>query len=139
MIIIDTGPLVALADKGQGKIHQKCVEVIQQVSDVLVTTWPCVTEAMYLLNGLRGWQGQKALWRYLESEELTLHLPTAEEWKRVRELMEQYSDTPMDFADGSLVALAEARNEKRIFTLDSDFFVYRINGKENFEVILPTV
>ncbi len=89
------------------------------------------------MSGLRGWKGQEALWRYVETDEVALHIPAVEEWKRVRELMEQYSDTPMDFADGSLVALAEARNEKRVLTLDSDFYIYRIHGKENFEVISP--
>ena len=48
--------------------------------------------------------------------------------------MEQYKDTPMDLADASLVVLAEVLNVRRIFTLDSDFYVYRIHGKEDFEV-----
>ena len=49
--------------------------------------------------------------------------------------MEQYRDTPMDLADASLVAAAEARNLTRIFTLDSDFYVYRINNTGMFEVV----
>ena len=53
----------------------------------------------------------------------------------MRWLMEKYQDTPMDLADASLVAVAEARGLKRILTLDSDFYIYRINGKDPFEVI----
>ncbi len=53
---------------------------------------------------------------------------------RMRSLMEKYRDTPMELADASLVALAEARGLKRIFTLDSDFYVYRIGDLEPFEV-----
>ena len=49
--------------------------------------------------------------------------------------MEQYSDTPMDLADASLVATAEALNLTRIFTLDSDFYVYRINSTNALEVV----
>lgn len=41
----------------------------------------------------------------------------------------------MDFADASLVTLAELRGFKRILTLDSDFYVYRIHGKDSFEII----
>jgi uncharacterized protein len=49
--------------------------------------------------------------------------------------MEQYQDTPMDLADASLVVLAEVTGLKRIFTLDSDFYVYKINGKDSFDVV----
>lgn len=50
-------------------------------------------------------------------------------------LMMQYQDTPMDLADASLVACAETLNQKRIFTLDSDFYIYRFKDTEAFEVI----
>jgi predicted nucleic acid-binding protein len=66
---------------------------------------------------------------------LILHAPGEAESARMRSLMEKYQDTPMDLADASLVAVAEARRLKRIFTLDSDFCVYKINGKEPFEVV----
>lgn len=90
---------------------------------------------MYFLGGIRGWESQAPLWRFVERGALLLHNPQADEWQRVRQLMEQYRDTPMDLADASLVALAEVTGLRRIFTLDSDFYVYRINGKEAFEVI----
>ena len=49
--------------------------------------------------------------------------------------MEQYRDTPMDFADASLVIAAEILNLTQIFTLDSDFYVYQINGTTPFKVV----
>jgi predicted nucleic acid-binding protein len=49
--------------------------------------------------------------------------------------MEKYRDAPMDIADATLVAVAEARDLKRVFTLDSDFGVYRFRGREAFELI----
>ena len=49
--------------------------------------------------------------------------------------MEQYHDTPMDLADASLVTAAEALNLTRIFTLDTDFYVYRFNNTDVFEVV----
>lgn len=58
---------------------------------------------------------------------LKLHLPGAEELERAFELMEDYADLPMDFADASLVAAAETLGTRKIFTLDRrDFAVYRI-------------
>lgn len=49
--------------------------------------------------------------------------------------MAKYADRPMDLADATLVALAEERGERRIFTLDSDFRIYRIHGRTHFEII----
>jgi uncharacterized protein len=49
---------------------------------------------------------------------------------RMAALMKQYQDTPMDLADASLVALAEELETSDIFTLDRDFYVYRLaNGQ----------
>ena len=48
--------------------------------------------------------------------------------------MAQYRDAPMDFADASLVAVAENRNLRTIFTIDrKDFAIYRIKrGRRYF-------
>lgn len=61
--------------------------------------------------------------------------PATDEWRRIWHLMRQYQDVPMDIADASLVTAAERLEKHRIFTLDSHFYAYRINGAENFEVI----
>ncbi|WP_228021538.1 hypothetical protein [Vasconcelosia minhoensis] len=50
-------------------------------------------------------------------------------------LMEQYRDLPMDLADASLVAAAEALNQKRIFTLDRDFKICRFKGNQPFDIV----
>lgn len=133
--LIDTGPLVALIDKGDRENHRKCAAAFRSLKSSLITTWPCLTEALYFLGGIRGWQSQVSLWRFVERGALRLHNPQPDEWQRIRALMEQYRDTPMDLADASLVSLAELGGLKRIFTLDDDFYVYRINGKEAFELI----
>lgn len=49
--------------------------------------------------------------------------------------MERYRNVPMDFADASLVAAAETLRTRRIFTIDGDFCVYRVNDRDLFEVI----
>ena len=55
--------------------------------------------------------------------------------KRTRALMSKYRDTPMDLADASLVAVAEALDDARVFTLDRDFQIYRWKGRRKFEVV----
>lgn len=49
--------------------------------------------------------------------------------------MERYADVPMSLADASLVSLAELRNMNQVFTLDSDFAVYRFRGRRSFKLI----
>ena len=49
--------------------------------------------------------------------------------------MEKYRDVPMDLADASLVAVAEALDFKRVFTLDSDYRVYRWKGRKHFDLV----
>jgi predicted nucleic acid-binding protein len=49
--------------------------------------------------------------------------------------MTRYADLPMDLADATLVALAEERADRRVFTLDSDFQVYRLHGRKRFEIV----
>lgn len=90
---------------------------------------------MYLSYKAGGWPMQKLLWRYIGEGALHLHHLKEVEQKRMRELMEQYRDTPMDLADASLVATAEALNQRRIFTLDSDFRIYRFFGAQAFEIV----
>lgn len=50
-------------------------------------------------------------------------------------LMRKYSDTPMDFADASLVAASETLEQRRVFTTDSHFYVYRQKQGAAFEVV----
>ena len=54
---------------------------------------------------------------------------------RAAYLMDKYSDTPMDLADAMLRALAEEQGHRRIFTLNPDFHVYRLRGRQYFEVV----
>ena len=89
---------------------------------------------MYLVYQIGGWPLQRNVWSYVEEGILQIHSSTVAEQERMRQLMEQYRDTPMDLADASLVATAEILNLRRIFTLDSDFYVYRINNTGVFEV-----
>ncbi len=122
-------------DVKQKENNLKCKAALLRLTTPLLSTWPCFTEAMYLAYRGGGWPTQKLLWRFVQSKVLEI-LPLSElDQERMQTLMEQYRDVPMDLTDATLVAVAEARSLSKIFTLDSDFQVYRINGKRSFEVI----
>ena len=134
MTLVDAGPLVALIDAGEPD-HERCVSALESIRLPLLTTWPVFTEAMYLLGRAGGWFAQRALWRLLLNEDLDVVANPAEGTGRIATLMERYADRPMDLAGASLVALAEERSLKRIFTLDADFGIYRLHGRGHFELL----
>lgn len=135
MILIDTAPLVSLIDAGQGETHKRCRTIYLSLRSPLLTTWGSFAESMYLLHRLGGWNMQQKLWQFLQRQALRLHSAGAEEQQRIYQLMEQYQDVPMDLADASLVAAAEVLGIRQIFSLDSDFHIYRLHGRDAFEVL----
>lgn len=110
MILCDAGPLVSLIDRDEPN-YEPCVAAMKTFRSSLLTTWPCLTEAMYLLQKHIGYPAQDQLWQYIEDGLLSVHMTSSEERARMRELMKQYQDSPMDFADASLGAAAEVLTE----------------------------
>ncbi len=134
MILVDAGPLIALLDRDD-RDHKRCADALAGLSGPLMTTWPALTEAIYLLGDRTGWTGQELLWRLVLRGDLVVARLDDSSVKRSRDLMKKYRDTPMDLADATLVALAESRGLSRIFTLDSHFRIYKIKGRKAFEVV----
>lgn len=61
----------------------------------------------------------------------------AEAFVRLKTLMHKYRDLPMDYADASLVLLAEHLGHGRILTTDQrDFGTYRWKNHYPFESVL---
>jgi predicted nucleic acid-binding protein len=133
LILCDASALIALLSRRDNN-HQRCIDVLPKLQPPLITTLPCFVEGMYLLGRDVGWLGQKALWSYIENQDLLFYTLEASDILRMRSLMEQYQDLPMYLADASLVAAAESLNQRQIFTLDSDFYIYRFQGKLSFEI-----
>jgi hypothetical protein len=135
MTLCDTGPLVALLNVRDAD-HERCSATLGTLrAGELLTTWPCLAEAMYLLGRWGGIRAQNALWIYVEDGLVSLHSPARGEWRRMWILMNDYADSPMDLADASLVTAAETLNLRRVFTLDRHFHAYRQRLGEAFEVV----
>jgi predicted nucleic acid-binding protein len=125
---------VALADIDD-QYHKLCANTLPLLpASPLVTTWPCLTEAMHLLKWSGGVHAQNILWTYLTNGLVTLHLTAADEWTRIYELMNQYADMPLDLADASLVSAAERSGDRQLFSLDVHLRAVRIDSKHYFDV-----
>ena len=124
MILVDTGPLIALFDPAD-KLHARCRKILRVIKEPLSCSVPVLTEAFHMLgpgsqgaDNLRDLVGMGGLsvW-YFDDTSLT----------RAFELMERYKDHPMDLADASLVVAAEVLRTRKIFTIDrDDFETYRV-------------
>jgi len=97
-----------------------------------VTTWPVLTEALYLL-GPDPTAGDRVLDK-VESGSIRLASLDSEDVPAIRALLTKYRDLPMDLADATLVHVANRERLETVFTLDSDFTVYRREGGSPFDV-----
>jgi predicted nucleic acid-binding protein len=124
MILVDTGPLVALFDPRDER-HNKCRMTLKEIREPLLTTTPVLTEAFHMLGPAS--IGSDRLREFVETSGLSVWFLDRAWLTRCFELMELYADHPMDLADASLVAAAEALGARRVFTIDrTDFATYRV-------------
>ncbi len=131
--LIDTGALLALLDAGD-RWHQPCVDAFLSLRLPLGTTAAVLAELFHLLyNDPRK---VDAAWTLLKSEAIVVLPIGSADLPRIEMLMEQYADRPMDFADATLVYLAEQETLSIVFTVDhNDFETYRISGKQPFTIV----
>lgn len=123
MILVDTGPLVALFDPKDAD-HERARRTLAGLRTRLVTTVPVLTEAFHLLDPRS--RGAVALREFVGACGVEVWFLTPPSLARAFELMQRYADHPMDLADASLVAAAETLRSTTVFTLDRrDFLAYR--------------
>jgi predicted nucleic acid-binding protein len=127
-VLIDAGPLIALFAVDDAH-HARYDQLVSQASPGtlrLVTTWPCVVEAAYLLRAklrfeMLDWIGRGAVQVYPFD---TAHLMVMVPWMR------RYGTSTrreMDLADASLIWLAHETGLREIMTTDvNDFTRYRL-------------
>jgi predicted nucleic acid-binding protein len=132
-ILLDTGAFVALLDKSE-KNHKRCVMFFKDFKGKILTTEPVLTETVYLLGP--SVKAQKTGIEFILRGGATLVPQSMESLSKAIALMEKYKDIPMDFADATLVSLAEETGINEVFTLDiRGFSAYRIQGKKTFKIL----
>jgi predicted nucleic acid-binding protein len=132
-LLLDTGALVSLLDRSQ-KQHHAYARFFREWDRPVVSTEAVLTEATHLLGALS--EGRRACIDFFLSGGALLVPSTREALRRSRDLVLQYCDLPMDYADATLVVLAEELGTNLVFTTDRrDFAVYRIKGRRRFEIV----
>lgn len=138
MILVDTGPLVALYNAADSE-HRSCVAILKTLQEPLYSTLPVLTEAFHILEP--GSRNANLLCQFIEKKGLKIGYMDDIRLQRALELMQKYADNPMDFADASLLVIAEQLKIEKVFTLDrNDFNSYRIRSGHHYhklKLILP--
>ncbi len=132
-VLADTGPLVAVLSPVD-QYHEICVRTLASLKGPLLTCWPVITEAAWLLrhypvafeNLLGSTNGG-----FLEV------LPiTRKDSGQIVEVLKRYASLRPQFTDATLVHLANREDIRTIFTLDRrDFSVYRTARKRAFRIL----
>jgi predicted nucleic acid-binding protein len=137
VILVDTGPLVALFDP-KDRQHESCAETLRRIREPIYTTTAVLTEAFHMLEPQS--LGADRLREFVEKSGLSVWFFDRSGLTRAFELMELYADHPMDFADASLVVAAESLGTRKVFTIDrKDFETYRVRrGHRNYPMEIVT-
>jgi predicted nucleic acid-binding protein len=129
-IIVDTGPLVALF-QARDEHHEAAKAVLESNPALLVSTWPVITEACHFL----GQAGRRALLTFIRRGALRLEALSVDDVPSLDELLSRHAR--MDFADATLVLVAEKTGIAEIFTVDRrDFEGYRARSGRRFKLLL---
>ncbi|HYN20867.1 MAG TPA: PIN domain-containing protein [Thermoanaerobaculia bacterium] len=133
--LLDTGPLVAYLDASD-KSHQAAANCLDRFTGQLFTTSAVITEAMHFLAAAP--RGAALLAEFVGQSELqVVDFSGAEELAEAARRMEKYANLPMDYADATLVLLAERLNVFDLVTLDRrGFSAFRSSGGKHFSLVL---
>jgi predicted nucleic acid-binding protein len=134
-LLLDTGPVVAFLD-GADQRHRDAVRLLTTHSGALLTSSAVVTEAMHFLGGVA--PGPEALAEFVVRGRVqVVDLCQPRDLQRAALLMRRYHDTPMDFADATLVLLAEAAETGDVLTFDRrGFSTYRFSRNRGFRILV---
>jgi predicted nucleic acid-binding protein len=132
--IADTGPLVAFLDRAE-RHHRWAADRVAGLEAPLLICEPVLAEAMYLLARLP--KARDALFGLIENGALRIAFRIDEHVSALRRLQRKYRDTPMSLADCCVVRMAELNDRHAVFTLDSDFSIYRKHGRAPIALIHP--
>lgn len=134
-VVADSGFLIALFDDAD-PLHPRCRAFLKDYRGRFLTTEAVLTEALSLLSTARQlrcleWLGDSSRAGLLEVDREPL------DFRAIEKLARKYADQPMDYADASVVLLAQRAGVREILTADRcDFAVYRLAGRTRFIDVL---
>ena len=133
-VLVDSSFLIALYDQSDF-YHTRCLRTYESLDRPLVTCEAVITESIYMLRYVSG--AAEALLASIECGALEIGFRLSEAAGKVQAILRKYRDTPADFADACLIAMADELDTGDILTLDSDFVHYRWRRTRPFRMLIP--
>jgi predicted nucleic acid-binding protein len=127
-ILIDAGPLIALFDSDDNH-HVRTRDFLSKNPYCFISTLAVFTEVSYMLSF--SVKAQESFYEWVMYKGVIIADINQNDMPRILELTGKYADIPMDFADATLVITAEKTGICNIISLDRDFDIYRLPGKEH--------
>ena len=121
MIVIDTGPVIATANRKDAD-HQRCADLLQNFPGPLLLPQPLLTEIGYMLYSRAGIKAEADFLRDVADDVYQLVAVTPADAARAADLVEKYANLPLGTADAFVVAVAEKYHAANIATLDHRHF-----------------
>ena len=131
-ILIDAGPLIALFDSSD-RYHRGIRAFLKEHPYRYISTIAVFTEVSHMLDFNAG--AIRDFYEWVLYKGVIISDINQIDMRRILQLTEKYSDVPMDFADATLVITAEKTGIKEIISLDKDFDIYRLPGREQIRNI----
>ncbi len=132
-VLVDTGPLVAILSR-HDEYHETCVRVLREMPGPLLSCWPVITEAAWLLRSSA--RVVQQLLQSIDGGFLELLPLAGSEADAIAAIMKRYEDIQPQLTDAALVYLAGREEIETIFTLDQrDFSIYRSAKKRSFRIV----
>ena len=126
-ILIDAGPLIALFDASD-KHHRPVKAFLKSNPYRYISTLAVFTEVSHMLDFHYG--AQRDFYEWVMCKGVIISDINQNDMLRLVELTSKYADIPMDFSDATLVITAEKTGIREIISLDKDFDIYRLPGRE---------
>ena len=133
-ILLDTGPLVAFLNR-RDKFHNWATVQWGQTAPPMLTCEAVISEACFLLAGTS--KGGDSVMQLIQRKIISITFRLDENIQPVRKLLAKYDSVPMSLADACLVRMSELVSNSQVFTLDSDFNLYRRDGRRIIPTIIP--
>ena len=133
-VLLDTGPLVAFLNR-RDEYHEWAMAQWGQIAPPMLTCEAVLSEACFLLSRMHG--GSEPVMDLLQRKIVIPSFRLEDQIRPVQKLLQKYRSVPMSLADACLIRMSELYPENRVLTLDSDFSLYRRNGRQVIPVIMP--
>lgn len=121
MLIVDAGPLVAAAVRGD-RNHDRCTRLLLEATGPLVVPALVITEVAYLLAARHGGSAERAFVGSCEAGDLYVEPVEQSDWARIGELLDEYADLGLGTVDASVLAACERLGAAELATLDHRHF-----------------